>query len=590
MIEGFTSNKSVQIVVALLKKFGIKRVVVSPGTTNLEFTAALQYDGSFELYSSVDERSGAYMANGIASETGEPVVITCTEATASRDYFPGLTEAFYRKLPIVAVTGVHRYYQIGHLQPQVIDRSVSPVDMFKIKEQLPVIKDEEDEEATILMVNRALLELNHHGCGPVHIDLPCCNNDYDFSVKTLPDVKMIKRFTNTQFEKMPSLPKGKIAISIGSHRQFSKDETTIIENFCKKYDGVVLCDHASGYYGDYAIHPSLISFQRYNYPLFKNIDLLIHMGEPAADGPTLLKLKNVKQVWRLNEDGVIRDTFSKVTNVFEMSPYEFFNFYSYGNNTENHKSRTHYSEFLSQDEKLRKLIPELPFSNAYVASRLASRIPAGAYVHLGVSNTIRAWSLFNFSKGVKTLCNAGCRGIDGIMSAAVGGAVANNDAIHFCIVGDLMFFYDLNALGNRYIKSNLRILLINNNGGGVFKLKNAPGHRFFGDEDTDKFIAASGHFGNRNSSVLVKNFSESLGFEYLHASTKEEFERNYVKFISSNQLNKSIVFEIDTTGADDRKAFEILSSLQVETSDAAKDFARKVLGNKATQFVKKITK
>lgn len=103
----YTNDKSTQIVLSLLKEHGIRKVIVSPGTTNIALVASMQCDPWFEMYSCVDERSAAYMACGLASESGEPVVITCTEATASRNYFPGLTEAHYRKLPILAITGSH---------------------------------------------------------------------------------------------------------------------------------------------------------------------------------------------------------------------------------------------------------------------------------------------------------------------------------------------------------------------------------------------------------------------------------------------------------------------------------------------------
>ena len=173
MITGYTNNTSVQILIALLRKHGIKRAIISPGTTNLEFAAGLQYCGEFELYSAVDERSAAYMACGMAAATKEPVIITCTEATASRDYYPGLTEAYHRKLPVLAVTGVHRYAEIGHLQPQIIDRSVSARDALVMKVQLPIIKDKEDVWQTEIEVNKALLALRHRGGGPVHIVLSC---------------------------------------------------------------------------------------------------------------------------------------------------------------------------------------------------------------------------------------------------------------------------------------------------------------------------------------------------------------------------------------------------------------------------------
>ena len=99
----YTDDKGTLVLMALLKEYGIKKVVASPGTGNMALVVSMQHDPYFEMYSCVDERSAAYMACGIAAESGEPIVVTCTEATASRNYLPGLTEAFYRKLPILAI-------------------------------------------------------------------------------------------------------------------------------------------------------------------------------------------------------------------------------------------------------------------------------------------------------------------------------------------------------------------------------------------------------------------------------------------------------------------------------------------------------
>jgi 2-succinyl-5-enolpyruvyl-6-hydroxy-3-cyclohexene-1-carboxylate synthase len=118
----YTKEKSQLILLSLLKSYGIKKVVASAGTTNFTLVMSMQNDPWFEMYSSVDERSAAYMACGLAYESGEPVVITCTEATASRNYMPGLTEAYYRKLPVLAITGTHGFNLAYHRGPQSIDR------------------------------------------------------------------------------------------------------------------------------------------------------------------------------------------------------------------------------------------------------------------------------------------------------------------------------------------------------------------------------------------------------------------------------------------------------------------------------------
>lgn len=584
MALGFSKNMNIQLLIALMKKHGIKRVITSPGGTNLEFTVGLQYDGGFELFSSVDERSAAYMACGMVGETSEPVAITCTESTASRDYFPGLTEAFYRKLPILVITGVHRYSQIGHLQPQIIDRSVSPVDVFKAKVQLPIIKDEEDIWNSELLINKAILALKRSGGGPVHIDLPCCNDDYDFSTKELPEVKAIKRYYYN--DELPTLPSGKIAIFIGSHLAFDENKTKAIDEFCNIYNSVVFCDHTSGYKGNYAVHAAITSLQNCEYEMYENIDLLIHMGEAPADEATMRKLARTKQVWRVNPDGELRDSFKKLYAVFEMEEYYFFKYYSAKAVTIVHKEN--YLEICK--ESIRKInvpLNELPFSNVYMASIIEPRLPKNSIIHLGLSNTIRAWSMFELPHSVKSSSNVGCRGIDGVLSTVVGASMINKDQLHFCVIGDLTFFYDMNALGNRDISNNLRILLVNNGGGGVFKHKGAPGYRFFGDEVTNMYIAAGGHFGNK-SRTLVKHFAEDLGFDYITASTKEEFNLLYERFINTELSEKSILFEVFTDDEDEREAFNMMSSIDVSNSLRVKQLAKQVLGQSGTKIVKRI--
>ena len=178
----YTVEKHTQILIALLKAHNIRKIVISPGTTNVTFVGSVQSDPYFELYSSVDERSAAYIACGLARESGEPVVLSCTGATASRNYAPGLTEAYYSNIPVLAVTSTQYQGRVGHLCAQVIDRSSQMKDLVKKSIQLREIHTKEDEWHTETSVNDALLELRRHGCGPVHINLMTTYST-DFSIK-----------------------------------------------------------------------------------------------------------------------------------------------------------------------------------------------------------------------------------------------------------------------------------------------------------------------------------------------------------------------------------------------------------------------
>ena len=211
MKKPYTDEKHVLILIALLKAHGITQVVASPGSANSSFVVSLQSDPYFEMYSAVDERSAAYMACGIADETGRPVVITCTGATASRNYFPALTEAFYRKLPILAITATQDVAKVGHHIPQVIDRSSMPADTYNLSLNLPIIKDSDDTWDCQVKINKAILELGRRGGGPVHLNISTTLGKFNV-VEELPDVRVIRRVT--MHDSYPSLPDTNIGVRI----------------------------------------------------------------------------------------------------------------------------------------------------------------------------------------------------------------------------------------------------------------------------------------------------------------------------------------------------------------------------------------
>ena len=238
----YSSERSVQLLISLLKQHGIKKIVASPGTTNLSFVASLQQDEWFEVYSSVDERSAAYLACGMAEESGEPVVLSCTGATASRNYIPGLTEAYYRKLPVLAVTSTQDISRIGHHIAQVIDRRVIQNDIALLSEYIPATDDSVKEWSNTVRINCALLELRHRGGGPVHLNMETTYSR-DYSVRELPQARMIRRVMPKDL--FPELPKGRVAVVVGTHRKFTDPETAALDAFCSTYDAVVFIPAAT---------------------------------------------------------------------------------------------------------------------------------------------------------------------------------------------------------------------------------------------------------------------------------------------------------------------------------------------------------
>lgn len=579
MIKHYTDEKNVQVVISLLKQHGIRKVIASPGTTNMTFVASIQQDSFFEIYSSVDERSAAYIACGLAAESGEPVVISCTGATASRNYLPGLTEAFYRKLPVLAITSTQSTHKVGQHIAQVIDRASQPKDVVKLSVRIPLVKDENDLWNCQIQTNRVILELKRHGGGPVHINLETgYSRQYD--VKELPTYRVIDRITPT--DNFPKLPQGKIAIFVGSHTTMSKQLADAIDLFCNSNNAVVFCDHTSGYHGNNKVPYALIGGQHKSNQSDTKADLLIHIGEITGDYYSLGLAE--KEVWRVNEDGEIRDTFGKLRYVFEMSEQMFFNHYA---DKDKKADDSYLTLCQTRLKEIKSKIPELPFSNIWLAMQLAHQIPENSTIHFGILNSLRAWNFFELPNSVTSASNVGGFGIDGGVSSLVGASLCDKNRLYFAVIGDLAFFYDMNVLGNRHIGNNIRILLVNNGKGTEFRQFNHVAAHF--EDDADKFIAAAGHFGNR-STELVKNYAQNLGFEYMSASNKEEFAKTYKRFIHPSITERPMLFEVFTNNEEESKALEIIMGVEVDPQDKLKQTARSILGDKGFEAVKKIIK
>lgn len=291
-----------------------------------------------------------------------------------------------------------------------------------------------------------------------------------------------------------------------------------------------------------------------------------------------------KTVWRVAPDGELHDTFKKLDCLFDMEEEDFFRYYA--EQKKESVSNTYLSTCKEVYTELYNKIPEnLPYSNIWVARRIYQELPKNSFIQLGILNSLRSWNLFDSDSIVSEACNTGGFGIDGGVSSFIGASLAKKADYYYCITGDLAFFYDMNILGNRHIENNVRLMVINNGVGVEFKFY----HHQNDFIDIDKYMGAGGHFGNK-SNKLLKHFSEDLGFEYLSASNKEEFEVAYSKFVSKKK-DKPIVFEVFTDATDDDKALYIIDHLQTSTlNQAVKKGIKDFVGQAGINTIKSIIK
>ncbi|MDO5760893.1 MAG: thiamine pyrophosphate-binding protein [Bacteroidota bacterium] len=571
----YTSEKNVLLLISFLKQHGIKKIIASPGTTNITFVSSVQRDDFFEIYSCVDERSAAYMAVGMAEQSKKPVILSCTGATASRNYLPALTEAYYRKLPIIACTSTQSLDNVGHLIPQVIDRSTPPKDTVKYSINLIAIESKADIHRSELLLSKAFDALFYKGGGPIHINLETSYNRA-YSSKYLRPLKVMRRVSLQ--DNFPPIPKGNIAIFIGSHLPMNEQETKAIETFALRYNAVVLKDHTSNYYGRNALNLVIKGAQDIK-PNYTPFSLLIHIGEVSGDYCTMSLLRTTLEVWRVSADGEFKDSFRKLSKVFDMEEKDFFQKYIDLSPTKTERTDL-YETCLQEKQTLFNQIPDLPFSNLYIAKFLSDKLPHNSILHLGILNSLRSWNFFDIPPFTKVFSNVGGFGIDGCLSSAVGSAIVAKERLCFLVIGDLATFYDLNVLANRHLPNNLRILLINNGLGQEFKNYNNAGAMF--EQATDEYIAAKGHNGNK-STKLLKHFAEDLGFKYLSASNKEEFSTTYEEFICENTEEKPILFEIFTNEEEENQALYQMRNIYRAST---KEFLIEKLKQKFSKFLK----
>lgn len=541
----YTNYRSIQILLCLLKKHNISDIVLSPGGSDIPLIHSIETDPFFKCYSVVDERSAAYYAMGIAQIKNRPVACVCTSGSAVCNYLPGITEAFYQSVPVLAITADKNPYYQGQLEIQKINQLGVFNGVVKNAVELPLIKDEEDEWLCNRLVNEALIALNHHGTGPVHINVPVVGSYNVYDCAALPDERMIEVHTlgdNKEIWQQSAelLSKAnKILVVVGQNIVFTEQDRIYLNDFFKKYNCVYSVEHLSNLECEGTV---------YSYPVSEVVglnalnqlvpDIVISIGNNLS----AYKLKpflraHYKEIknWLISESGEVRDAYKCLTDIFECSVSEFFRQMVKFAPENAQKNYSYYNDWNVNIEKMK--YKDYEFSNFYVAQKLSETIPENSVLHTAILNSTRVMQFFKLAKGVRTFSNVGTLGIDGCMSTFAG-AAAGTDNLAFLLIGDLSFFYDMNAAGIRSIGPNVRIILLNNGGGSEF-------HFFMGREKIptlDAYICAE---HNKKAEGWIK----SLGYDYYSASSKEEFNNIIHKF--GKKSDKPMFLEIFTQMEED---------------------------------------
>lgn len=520
-----------------LQKRGIKNIVLCPGSRNAPMVDALVSLGTFNLIAETDERNAGFIALGLSTNSATPAAIVCTSGSAVLNVLPALSEAYHQKQCIIAITCDRPTEWIGQQDSQTINH-IAPLAPF-CSQQAVLQNDDNQSQAwyNAREVDRVFNEMNHQ---PVHINVPLSDPLYT-KVK----------FDSTAYAKHISSIKSNITATLSaqdlSELQVEIDNANSVVLICgqlspaegetlsdvlnfAKNNITVIAENTANYQHDGIrnIDPWVIALQKREH--YSEPDIVITIGGHLVSKKIkhFLRGLNHSKIWRIGTDNYYPDTFQHLDKILPLNPSSFLKAVDFKTNKKLEDWEHLYSDIALTP---RTEVDEIKLSDLFVYKQISTYTNTleNHHWHYGNSSSIRYAQLFDFNFTSYYSANRGVSGIEGCISTAKGAALANPEIQNILLIGDLAFQYNLNGLNN--LPQNLKIILVNNAGGNIFRLIDGPSD-VNGFED---FV--EGH--------QVKNHSyaaQHYGIVYLDCHSKLELESSLEKFIATKTTTILEVF------------------------------------------------
>ena len=554
-----------QTVIQLFKAKGIKHIVISPGSRNAPLTIGFTNNSFFKCYSIVDERCAAFFALGMAQQLQMPTAVVCTSGSALLNYYPAVSEAFYSDIPLVIVSADRPKHLVGIGDGQTINQDnvfknhilyavnlkldIKDENNVPAHEDLPIIKNLEDRVERFLglqkdiqthnetQINNAInIALSKNG--PVHINVPFNEPLYETvtQLQVLPQISSISvkpddiddytlkdclQYWNTSVKKM-------ILVGVNSPNTIEQHWlNTLAED-----DSIVVFTETTSNLHHKSFFPSIdqiIAPLTDTEQQLLRPDILITFGGLIVSKKikALLRKNKPKQHWHIDLKKA-NDTFFCLKKHIETTPNTFFETLL-PQITHHIKSDYQTIWHAVKEKRLKKhaeYLKSIPFSDFMVFNTVLKSIPKHIVLQVSNSSAIRYTQLFEINNTIEVYCNRGTSGIDGSTSTAIGSAVVQPKQVTF-ITGDLSFFYDSNALWNNYIPNNFRIIVINNRGGGIFRI--LPGHK-----NTENFDT---YFETLHD-LTAEHLCSMYGIQYAAVFNNMELEDHLKSFYKKDEYPK----------------------------------------------------
>ena len=526
-----------QSIIEILRAKGITNIVISPGSRNAPLTIGFASHPDFKCYSIVDERSAAFFAVGMAQQLKKPVAVVCTSGSALLNYYPAFAEAFYSQIPFIVISADRPQSKIDIGDGQTIRQENVFANHSLFNANLTENASSENDSLINEAINMAFAKR-----GPVHINAPFEEPLYETISQLSVEPKVISALTKdfifdepiSEYASIWNHSKKKLVL-VGVNEPYAIEQK-FLDILANDPSVVVMIETTSNLH-----HPQFINTIDSIITPFTHEDFLDFQPEIVVTFGGMIVSKRIKAFlrkyqprhhWHI-DDLRAYDTFGCLTKHFEVQPNLFFQ--SFFMLTETVESN--YNKYLQSIKALRQqksieYLAKIPFTDFKVFEKVIPALPKNSQLQISNSSSIRYAQLFDIEKSIEVFSNRGTSGIDGSTSTAIGAAVGSNKPNVF-IAGDIGFLYDSNALWNNYIPKNFKIILINNGGGGIFRI--LPGH-----DETPLFNT----FFETSHCLTAEHLAKMYGLNYLTASSETTLDEG-LKVLFSND-EKPTLLEIFT--------------------------------------------
>jgi 2-succinyl-5-enolpyruvyl-6-hydroxy-3-cyclohexene-1-carboxylate synthase len=542
-----SSKKVVSELMGALKGASIADVIITPGSRNAPFSISLANDSFFQLHSIVDERSAAFFALGLSQQTKKPTVLICTSGTALLNYAPAIAEAYYQRIPLLVISADRPEEWIDRGEGQSIRQN----NVFQNYADYSacLIADEKEGSVQNKEIIQDTFQYLISNNGPVHLNVPFqeplyelidCEELPSFQFETKENAMDALKEVNESLEIIQQAER--IMVLVGQHvyEDFSKE----LQQFNQLQQVIVLTEtHAN-----VNIENAFPCIDRLIMGLDGNAQQALSPNVLITVGTNIISRK-IKAILRKSKPKHIQvglnerkmDTFDCLELQCNLTPQDFFN------SLKEIESKSEWKNNLlsiqeNQIKQVEAWLPDALFSDLTVFSSLLKFIPDGMDVQMGNSSVVRYIQLFNQNKNLTYFGNRGVAGIDGSTSTAIGAAWKTKKPT-LLISGDLSFHYDSNAFWNNYLSNELKVIVINNGGGGIFRIID-------GSKDTAHLEQ---FFETAHSSKSIKGIADLYNLNYFSAANNDELIQTLPLFFNQNNVS---VLEIFTPKEDNPKALD----------------------------------